>query len=279
MRILFTHYFGYFSVLLMVILTLLLPWWLKDWGLQALKSQEWISIELFRSERRFLKRFGIWGVALSLGLSWVVSGRLMTGIILLFFFPGFFRVLVKTRYKWHSNQLARDFLLSLYSVKGLIDVGTPFPQALLLISKESSTKLNSLFDRIIRGFRNGKSLETNFKNLSGKSPEEWIFRSLKLLEKAYRKGLTLSPLIENLIQLLEVELQARERLKRLQRDLWIQAMFAGFIPWFLGWVCWTFQPEIIEVFLGTTLGKSLLILSLFWEGLGLWVLRSIIRFC
>jgi len=219
-----------------------------------------------------------WSVIVLGATSWWATGRFTGAVMGLLFLPVLLAVLVSKRRIRMKDRMAQDFVANLYALKGLLDVGTPFPQALYLISKESSTQLTFLFNRVIRGFQIGKSLEANFNNLEFKSPGEWILRSLKLLETAYRKGLGLSPLVESLIQVIELENQVDERLKRLQKDLGIQALIASLIPWFIGWVCWLFQPEMISESIGSAAGKLVVCFMLFWEGLGVWVFRQAVRF-
>jgi Flp pilus assembly protein TadB len=270
--------FGYFSILLMGILTLLLPVWLQDWSLKALKSQDWISIQFFRRESRFLKRVSLWSVAASGFVSWATTGSFAGATLFLLVLPLFFLAITAGRYSRIKNKVAQDFMTNLYAIKGLLEVGTPFPQAVQFISEESSSQATFLLSRIVRGFQNGKSLATNFKNLEFKSPGEWVYRSLILIEQAYRKGLALSPLVESLLQILELEFQAEKRLKRLQTEIWVQVGVASVIPWILSWVCWTFQPEIMEQAMSSSSGKLLLLVIIFWEGIGIWVLRKVNRF-
>lgn len=259
-------------------LTLLLPWWLGDWSLRALRSQDWVSIDLFRREHQFLKKCSIWCVVLSVAFSWKLTGSFRAGILFWVLCPLFYLFIVKSRFHQLKRQILRDFISSLYTLKGLLDVGTPFPHALFIISQESSNALALLFNRIIRRFQDGKSLEGNLKNLPWQSSEEWVLRSFKLLEQAYRKGLALNPLVESLIQVVELESQVKDRINRLQKTIGIQALFAAVIPWVLGGVCWFFQPEIMEEVFQTGIGKRLLAMSLLWEGLGIWLLRHAIRF-
>ncbi|NBX76015.1 MAG: hypothetical protein EBQ92_05630 [Proteobacteria bacterium] len=278
MKMFIPNYFGCFSILLMGFLTLLLPGWLQDWCLRALKSQDWISIEFFRRESRFLKKLSFWSVAISGFVSWTTTGSFAGAILFLLVLPSFFLTLTARRYARVKNQVAQDLMNNLYAIKGLLDVGTPFPQAVQFISLESSSQATFLLSRIVRGFQNGKSLETNFKKLEFRSPGEWVYRSLILVEQAYRKGLALSPLVENLIQILEVEFQAEKRIKRLQTEIWVQAFVASLIPWILGLVCWRFQPEIMEDAVGSSIGKFVFLFVIFWEGLGIWILRRVNRF-
>ena len=277
-RIFTSNTFGYFSILLMGILTLLLPVWFQDWSLKALKSQDWLSIEFFRKENRFLKRVSIWSIAISSFISWATTGSFAGATLFLLVLPISFLILTASRHARIKNQVAQDFMTNLYAIKGLLEVGTPFPQAVQFISLESSSQATFLLSRIVRGFQNGKSLATNFKNLEFKSPGEWVYRSLILIEQAYRKGLALSPLVESLLQILELEFQAEKRLKRLQTEIWVQAGVASVIPWILSFVCWIFQPEIMEQAMSSSSGKILLLLIIIWEGIGVWVLRRVNRF-
>lgn len=259
-------------------LTLLLPGWLDDSILRALRKQDFVSVEFFRLESRLLKQIVTVSVILLGGLSWFLTGRFIFALSLLVFLPWFLFVFTSKRQIRIKERMGHDFVANLYALKGLLDVGSPFPQALYLISQESSTHLSFLLNRIIHGFQLGKSLENNFKNLENRNPGEWVLQSLKFLEKAYRRGLALSPLVESLIEVVELENQVNERLRRLQRDLWVQALFASVIPWLLGLVCWMFQPEIMKAAFTCWEGKFILIFVLFWEGIGIWVLRQAIRF-
>jgi len=256
----------------------LLPGWLSDWSVRALRSQDWLSIEFFRHEKQFLKRVSVWSTAISAGLSLMITGGFAGSFLVILVLPFLFFAVTACRYRILKNQVAHDFMAKLHAIKGLLDVGTPFPLAVKLISQESSSQATFLLNRIVRGFQSGKSLEANFKKLEDKSPGEWVYRSLILIEQASRKGLALSPLVDSLLQLLDVEFQAEKRLKRLESEIWIQAFAASVIPWILCFVCWTFQPEMMEQAMRSLSGKILLLFILFWEGIGIWVLRSVNRF-
>lgn len=263
MKVLFYSIFFFLSTLLTLFLFWLLPYQIGFWTRSAgIGRQKWVSA--------WISAFFI--------LLYGGTGKLWVGICFSSFTPLIWVVLGARRHKREEKELVDDFFSFLLALQGLSESGNSFPVSLYQLTEKSSGRFTCLMKSILESFENGESLEILIQKIKRDPLATRVANSLQLMEMASRKGLTLGPLLESLISVLELEIQAAERIKSLHRSLGAQAFIAALIPWCLGAAAALFQPELVGTFFQTSLGPSTLIGTLIFEGIGLWVVREVTRF-
>ena len=261
---------------------MLLVWSLKlrlhSWIHPHLFDQSLLNTEARKKFRSVLYRAVCCGILISLFFSWVWSGSLTLGILFTFLFPPALQKISVERQHREKKQSLTDYLTCLTALQGLLSVGMGFPSALFEISKNSQTPLGQLFGKITQGFERGDSLQAQFKRVETSALDDWVSGSLRIFEIAHRKGLVLTPFVENLVPVIELEIRARNRIRDLENSVKAQAILAMLVPWLLGVVVHFFQPAITDGFVHTLAGKVTFLCILVWEVFGLWLLKQVVRF-
>lgn len=249
--------------MLTIFLFWILPHQIGFWTQSArIGHQKWISA----------------GILIFFILFYYITGKLGMGSFCLSLVPIVLIVFEAQRHKRERKELLEDFFSFLLALQGLSEAGNSFPVSLYQLTEKSSGRFTTLMKSVLESFEKGESLENLIQKIKKDSLATQVANSLQLMEVASRKGLTLAPLLESLILVLELEIQAAERIKSLNRSLGTQAVIAALVPWFLGGVAAFFQPELVGVFFQTFLGQSALVGTIIIEGMGLWVVRKVTRF-
>jgi Flp pilus assembly protein TadB len=200
------------------------------------------------------------------------------GVLLSFTLPLAIKKVSETRQKREKKRSLKDYLTFLYALQGVLEVGVGFPTALFQICQNRHEPLGLLFGKIYQRFEKGDSFEKQFRRAEIRHLDDWVSTSMRMIELGHRKGLGLSSFVKNLIPVIELEIRAHDRISELEKSLQAQAILAGLIPWFLGSFVHWFQPQITDSFIHSWEGKIIIVGILFWEVLGLWILKQSTRF-
>jgi len=245
---------------------------------EAVLQQPRISSQQVRSHWLFLKRW-TWAGALGLFLgSWVYSGQILLAALGLLAVYPLLKLWSFLHFRRLQEQISVEFCAFLVALQGLLGAGIAFPQALSELSQNTGAFLGGLLQNSLKSFKRGKPWKTVWNQKRWKNAPGTVWHALQLLEAAHRKGLSLLPLVESLIPLLEKEIDSAQRLKSIERNLLTQSMGCALMPWVLGLVAWHFQPEWIADFFNSFSGKCTLGGVLLFEGLGVWMCKQILRF-
>ncbi len=102
--------------------------------------------------------------------------------------------------------------------------------------------------------------------------------TLRNLQTAYRQGLPVGAVLDQMVPALEAERDALRRAADLRRSAWAQAAIAFAVPWILVAASLACRPEGGAVWLATPSGWVLVTGALVVEGLGVWLIGLCSRF-
>lgn len=251
---------------------------LKDAVKEAALQYPTLSIKHLRSQWLLLSRLSWAGAGGVVVLSWLLTGEVVWAALgLLSFYP-----LLKWGSFFHFSRLQDritvEFCSFLVALQGLLEAGIPFSQALHELSKRSESSLGVLLKRSLSRFEKGKAWRDLLKGKHWKNSTGLVYQSLQLLEVTSRRGLSLVPLVENLIPLFEKEIDTTKRLKLIRRNFLTQCLVCALIPWGVGCFAFWFYPEILNDFIKSSIGKVIVVFVFLAEGGGIWLTQKIIRF-
>ncbi len=237
-----------------------------------------ISFLHLRTQWLLLSRISRGGAIGLLGLSWLLTGSFIWAALgILSFFP-----LLKWGAFWQFSRLQDritvEFCSFLVALQGLLEAGIPFSQALHELSDKSESRLGVLLKRSLKGFEKGRAWRDLFQGKQWKTSAGLVYQALQLLEVSSRRGLSLVPLVENLIPIFEKEIDTSKRLKMIQQNFLVQCLVCALIPWVVAGFAYTFESEIVSEFMKSALGKAVIILVFLAEGVGVWLTLKVIRF-
>lgn len=262
----------------MVVLLLTWPTWLTSRIFEILGRSHYFSKDQLRTDFQFLMRLAVVLSLLVLALLLMESISPEKSLGVLFILSLSFSGVLKTLKLRQKKVLRREFTVSLSSLQGLLELGVPFPQAIHTISEFHSVQLSQVLKKVIERFKKGYSIETTCNSLEKKVLSSEIAHSLKILEVAYHRGASLTPVIQVLQPILEQEIGAQEKNDSIQRHLWAQAIFAAIAPWGIILVSGFFQPELVESFFSHPSTSLWVIVALAWEAIGLWFIQRRLSF-
>jgi Flp pilus assembly protein TadB len=250
-------------------------------------TQRYLKKELFRNRltaslqghsTRFLMT-GACFAALGVGLivSYILFGRVIYGLLVVFMFPLVMRAVGYWMVAERRHGLDTSSISFLYALQGLVKVGVSMPRALFQISQTQEGPFAESFSKYLDRFDEGESLTyliQRFRLKSGLGFSGVFFSSL---EMAHRKGLSVAPLLEHMIPLLEAESQTSERVRSLRKSIAVQVLITFFLPWGVLLSLFYFQPEMWSHVATQMSFWALVTLSLLYECIGcviLWIVSD-----
>ena len=266
MKLLFYYLLGTFGLVLKGILLILLPLWLRELARLPLAH-----------DRPFSRKV-LWCSALfCLGFSFFCTHSFQLGLYGLLLVPLFLRSVLARQQNKRKLEIQSELISFLYSLRGLTEAGFSFPHALYHLSFGGSGKFKQVLQSFIHSFENGQAWEKMFTQVE-KGEDDGMMRSLMLIDIAYQRGLSLMPILESVTSVVELEIQAKERLSLLKNNIFGQALISALVPWILLAVLFFFQPELVSPLLSSNTSWWVMTGLLGMEGCGLWVIQNTIRF-
>jgi len=210
--------------------------------------------------------------------TWLWTRSISIAFVSLSLVPILLKIILKRKQETSKSEIEKESLSFLYSLRGMIGLGITFPRAVYQLSHQRQGRFIKTLSPLFHSFEKGDSLEMVIQRFVSRSGLDLISRPLVLMEIAHRKGLPLCPILDGLLPLIELEIQSRERIELLNKNIAAQAFLSALIPWLIGAVMWTFQPQFMDGLFKSyyfwVLGGFVLI----WEGLGIWLIYQKTRF-
>jgi Flp pilus assembly protein TadB len=174
--------------------------------------------------------------------------------------------------------LDRSSLSYLHALRGLVAVGESLPSALFRLATSVPAPFAVTLQSFLGSFDGGRPLRECLQRFRERSELRVTGTCLAMLEMAYRQGLSVGPLLDRLLPVLESEHAHRERIRELRRATFAQLAIAAAIPLVLGCTLHLFQPETLTHFAGSPLFRPVLFLVFIFESLGAWVIWKVSNF-
>ena len=278
MKALFYYFFPFFGGAILFFLVVKLV--VSSYRLTAYREFLRLKRRFRVRERGLRARFNqVLGLVLvgGMGVSWIGTGRFLFGLFLLGMTPIAFRLYAGFRHQRILEELERSSLSFFHALLGMVRVGKSFPTAILELTKSTPSAFSTLLSGNLKNFAEGKSLPQLLGKFRFRVGLEFTGVYLSSLEMAYRQGLSVGPLLEKMIPILESEFQSKRRIQDLRRSALAQGFVAFLIPWVLVLALNICEPD---VFYRT--GSSIWILSgmvaVIFEAMGVCVLWNLSAF-
>lgn len=278
MKSLFYYFLGCFGLVLTIFLVLSLPF-LFDCGVRkVILQRKGRYFFLSKRHRREILRLCYGCGAFIVLATWFWTRSIWIAFGLMSLVPILLKLILIRKQELLKRDTENEFLSFFCSLRGLIGLGITFPQAVYQLSHKRQSRFIKSLSALFHSFEKGDSLEEVFQRFVSRSGLDLISRPLILMEVAHRKGLPLCPILDGILPLIELELQGRERLKVLNKNILAQAFISALIPWLIGTVMWTFQPDFFADLFESSFFWGLGGFVLIWEGIGMWFIKEKTQF-
>jgi Flp pilus assembly protein TadB len=132
------------------------------------------------------------------------------------------------------------------TLDGYLKVGIALPNALFRLSNNTSNPFAVFLAGDLTRFYEGRPLSDCLFRFRKRSLLRQVGLYLVLLELAYRRGLSVGPLLQKALPALERDLQSGQTILQAQRSVLLPISVAAALPWVmmlaLGWL----QPELLQ---------------------------------
>lgn len=229
-----------------------------------IKPQEFIVINIFVT-------------LISGGLFFIVSQMAIVGIIGFvcgFFAPHLFLILKKSgRIADFNNQMVDGLALMSNSLKA----GYGFMQAVQLLAEESPNPLGEEFARVVRENALGLPLEDALEGLTKRIESDDLDLCITAVLIQRQIGGNLSEILDSIAFTIRERIRLKGQIKTLTAQGRLGGLVIALLPLALGIVFSILQTEMMDMFIHSTLGKILIGVGIFMQGLGAYAIKKTIE--
>jgi tight adherence protein B len=226
----------------------------------------------------FLVITGVLGVVagfvfMLMGYSWYVA--LGAGAAVGFGFPRWFLMFsVKRRMKAFVNEFANAIDVIVRGVKS----GLPLNECLKIIANEAADPVGPEFRSIVEGLKVGVSLEDGLKRMYQRMPltEVNFFQIVLVIQQ--KTGGNLAEALGNLSGVLRDRKRLQGKIKALSSEAKASASIIGSLPFIVGLLVYFTSPDYITLLFTQRVGNFILLCSMLWMGMGVFVMNKMINF-
>lgn len=159
-----------------------------------------------------------------------------------------------------------------------IKAGLPLGDCLRIIANEASEPVKTEFRMIVETQSLGLTLGEAVERMAERVPAtEANFFSIVVNIQA-KAGGNLSEALGNLSRVLRERKKMRGKVTAMSMEAKASAAIIGALPFIVGILVWLSTPSYMELLFTTTTGKIVIVVSLFWMGIGLMAMRKMIQF-
>ena len=159
-----------------------------------------------------------------------------------------------------------------------IKSGLPLNECLNIIARESPEPLASEFHRMTEGVSHGMTLEQGLEKMFERMPISELRFFAIVLGVQQKTGGNLAEALGNLSAVLRSRKLMREKVKALASEATASAMIIGSLPPIVITLIYVTTPSYLQILFTDPRGKLILLISGFWMGLGIFVMRRMINF-
>lgn len=271
-------------MLVVALAAALLTWFAVDVATVTLKKYraEFTEKAKFQAQEFFLfidpkKLFWVNLALMCLGavLVWAVTGAVALAapaFFVLGLFPRFlYARLRKHRLKKFESQLP-DALMML---SGGLRAGSSLSSATQQLVAEAQNPLAQEFSLMLREQRLGVTVEQSLNNLARRVPTPTTTLVVSAMRIANETGGGLAETLERTSNTIRSRLQMEGKIEALTAQGKLQAWVVGALPVMLMWVLNTMEPEAMGMIWHTPIGWATLVVLVFLELMGVYLIRKI----
>jgi len=202
----------------------------------------------------------------------VVLGSVVVGAV------GLPRWFVKYMRKRRITAFLEEFPNALDVIVRAVRSGLPFNDAIRMISAEAREPVRTEFRRIVEAQQIGlSSAEATARMVETMPCPEANFFGI-VIQIQSQSGGNLSEALGNLSRVLRSRKKMKARVQALSMEAKASAFIIGSLPPLVAFIVYLISPDYITPLFTTTTGNFLLLISAFWMGLGIFIMRQMINF-
>lgn len=262
----------------------LLAWFALDLGTVTLAKYraQFTEKAKFQAQEFFLfidpKKLFIANLAvMTLGatLVWVVTGSFILAI------PAFFALVMLPRvlYAWLRKRRLREFEEqlpdALMMLSGGLRAGASLTSAVQQLVAEAQNPLAQEFSLMLREQRLGVTMEQSLNNLARRVPTQTTTLVVSAMRIASETGGGLAETLERTSNTIRSRLQMEGKIDALTAQGKLQAWVVGSLPVLLMLILNKMEPEAMGMLWHTRLGWATLVVLVFLEFMGVYLIRKI----
>ena len=156
--------------------------------------------------------------------------------------------------------------------------GLPIGECLNIIARESPEPVGPIFVNVVEATKIGLTLDQSLKRAEEDMPTpEFRYFSI-VLNIQQQTGGNLADTLANLSGILRERKKLRDKIQALSSEAKASAMIIGSLPPLVCSALWILNPQYMNVLFVTTPGQAMIIGSILWMSMGVFVMRQMINF-
>ncbi len=179
----------------------------------------------------------------------------------------------KRRMEKFDKQLAD----TLGIMSNALQAGLSLQQSLEVVAKQMPPPTNQEFGLLLKENQLGKTLEEAMAGLADRMPTEDVKVLVNATATLAETGGNLPEAFENIAFIIRERQRVKEKIITMTAEGRAQAVIIACIPFFLGWILNTFQPEIFSLMYTTVIGWVLILGMVIWGSIGVFVMWKTIQ--
>jgi tight adherence protein B len=187
--------------------------------------------------------------------------------------PPFFVVQRKgKRLMLFEKQLSDALLLMANGLRA----GLTLQQTMATIAQEMPEPINREFARTVKEIQLGSSVDIALNNMVQRVKSIDLMLTVSAINIQRQVGGNLLEIIENLANTIKERLRLKDDIRVMTATGRISGLVVGAIPVVIGGVLMLINPEYIQTFFNTSMGKTMLMVAIGMETTGFLVIRNIV---
>ncbi len=190
----------------------------------------------------------------------------------LYYMPGFLINLVKRN---RRIKIEKQLISALIFIGNAMKSGLDIVQGLELSLYNLDDPIKEEFETVLKEYHLGSNLEEAFLHMKERIKSTSIDTFVTSIIIQRETGGNVTKIISQIVSSIRETQKLENKVKTLTSQGRIQSIIVGMLPWGLGGVLFAIQPDFMMPLFTTTVGATLLGIMVFWQIIGLVVIKKI----
>ncbi len=183
---------------------------------------------------------------------------------------------IKKASMYRLNQFDIQLLDSLLTMSNSLKAGFSIVQSFEMVVQEGRNPIAQELGLFLRETRFGVKFEDAAENICKRVPSEDLRIVLTGIEITRQTGGTLTEVFDRLAAVIRERMRIQGRIRSLTAQGRLQGWVIGLMPFFLGFMFYLIEPQMMLQFISTGPGIALIFMMLCLQGLGFYFTRRIV---
>ena len=227
---------------------------------------------------------GFYGLSLGFGvlcagLMWL-SGAPLLIVFLTFFVSslGVPRWVLRFLSVRRQRKFLEEFSNAIDVIVRGVKAGLPLNDCLSVVARENAEPVASEFRELVENMALGVTLERSLERIYRRMPLPEVNFFIIVLTMQKATGGNLSEALGNLSSVLRDRKQMRGKIRAMSQEARSSAAIIGSLPPGVMLLVYLTTPDYMDTLFTTTMGNVLIVVSILWMSLGIFVMRKMINF-